>query len=654
MAQAIAENMDERPGVGDILLEPTLWKKEQEADEDIMKIRKLLDDNKIPWISQRYILKDDGLLYFVDAEGRERIEVPLKLRTHVLKLCHDNMAHLGRLKTISALIRSAHWKGMHEDTRSYIGRCVNCKRRKVPKPARAGMSQRLYRLKPGELYCVDFLCKQLPKTVEGYHHALVVMDVFTRYPWVVPLRNKEPKHIADRLFELVFSHVGLPVQFHSDNDYSLCSRVLQLLFERWGVKKTTISARHPTGNSVAERFMRYLNAALTTTLIDFREWPTTLAIVLFAYRNVHHTVSGYSPAFVTYGRHPQLPIQASLEAHRRLTLTGPQPQEASDYVNKVTERLVESFERIRRLQNQISLRNQEIKNENRYEVEYQVGDSVLFWDPESTQAIADDKRPLPLPGDEEIENIPATWKYRWSGPHIIVHKIGERAYGMFHSVRRKIIQVPVDSLQLVDPTSDYIVSDKLPKPKIPQLLPPDKGTKPVLHQGDLCALRLDIKEEPLVIARYLGPVDDTNGELEFQWCGSEIEGIYSDPEQRLCKMSWMNGWYQPRDARFYWKDKKQHLSHIPFTNLHSGHVVTMENILHSGFGLLTKCKVPTAEAKKIIQAWRKSLPRSPSILISGAPAEPTNTPSESAAVSRKRKAPLEDQERKKVKGAATE
>ena len=116
----------------------------------------------------------------------------------------------------------------------------------------------------------------------------------------------------------------------------------------------------------------------------------------------------------------------------------------------------------------------------------------------------------------------------------------------------------------------------------------------------------------------------------------------------------MNGWYQPRDTRFYWKDKKQHLSHIPFTNLHSGHVVTMENILHSGFGLLAKCKVPTAEAKKIIQAWRKSLPRSPSILISGAPAEPTNTPSESAVVSRKRKAPLEDQQRKKAKGAATE
>ena len=109
-------------------------------------------------------------------------------------------------------------------------------------------------------------------------------------------------------------------------------------------------------------------------------------------------------------------------------------------------------------------------------------DPIEYWDKKGERfakilgtVFYRDKTEFPLRVNE-IENIPATWKYRWSGPHIIVHNIGQRAYGMFHSVRRKIIKVPVDSLQLVDPTSDYIVSDKLPKPKIPQLLPPDKGT----------------------------------------------------------------------------------------------------------------------------------------------------------------------------------
>ena len=127
-----------------------------------------------------------------------------------------------------------------------------------------------------------------------------------------------------------------------------------------------------------------------------------------------------------------------------------------------------------------------------------------------------------------------------------------------------------------------------------------------LHHGDLCALRLDSNDEPLVIARYLGSEEKTE-DLIFQWCGSYQEYKFTDPEERISKMQWKNGWLQPKDQRFYWKSRQDHTSHVPFTNIILDTTLTMKNILHFGFGLRPDFKIPVHEANIIIDKWRASV-----------------------------------------------
>jgi hypothetical protein len=79
-------------------------------------------------------------------------------------------------------------------------------------------------------------------------------------------------------------------------------------------------------------------------------------------------------------------------------------------------------------------------------------------------------------------------------------------------------------------------------------------------------------------------------------------------------MQWKNGWIQPKDTRFYWKAKKDHPAHIPFTNLNSEHQVPALDILHFGFGLRPDFKLAAAESAIIIKKWRKSIEGRPSIL----------------------------------------
>ena len=195
--------------------------------------------------------------------------IPLALRDQVCKMSHENMAHAGRDKILSTLIRYAYWRGMAKDVTQYLCRCIKCKRRKVFRPLRAGAFKKIQCLSPGDVYHADYLCGKLPESTQGYVHALIVIDGFTRFPWIVPLRDKKPVTIADGLFEHIFSIVGLPKRFHCDNDFTLTSEVLEILFLKWHVKQTFISFRHPCGNGVVERSMRYINTALTLTLPVF-------------------------------------------------------------------------------------------------------------------------------------------------------------------------------------------------------------------------------------------------------------------------------------------------------------------------------------------------------------------------------------------------
>ena len=138
-------------------------------------------------------------------------------------------------------------------------------------------------------------------------------------------------------------------------------------------------------------------------------------------------------------------------------------------------------------------------------------------------------RPKPSPGSSVIRDIPKAWKYKWSGPHVVTAKISDTTYRIHHTVRQRTINANVDSMHLIDPTSDYDID--IPPPPRPhtvhEIVSPDIA--PVaIHSNDLCALRLKDDLEPLVIARYIGPAKDPNF-IICQWCAS-YQDRFHDPE----------------------------------------------------------------------------------------------------------------------------
>ena len=80
-----------------------------------------------------------------------------------------------------------------------------------------------------------------------------------------------------------------------------------LLATELGIDKKRISPLHPQANGAVERLNRTIGQMLRKTQED-NDWDLKIPFVRFNYLNQEHSSTGYSPFFLTYGRHPRTPV----------------------------------------------------------------------------------------------------------------------------------------------------------------------------------------------------------------------------------------------------------------------------------------------------------------------------------------------------------
>ena len=548
-----------------------------------------------------------GLLHYRgNHKSAWRVFVPSKLRNRLLCLMHNSLGHRGARPLMTALASRVYWPSMRASIASFVRGCPSCQRRKPTRPLHSGKTGTLVVESPLESIDIDFMHSKLPSS-NGFEYCLCAIDRFTRYVWAMPLKTKgDPHEIATILWREIFSCFGLPQRCHSDNDVVLIQEAMNIIFTKLGVHRTTITYRHPNGNAVIERFMRFLNAAFTTCLAKYSEWAETTPLILFAYRTMAHEVTGFSPFYLMYGRDPILPLDVTLtpETARRHIKAPPTHQDVALYAEKMTSSLKKIFIFVRERQLRASLRNAERRDEKRVDVEYSVGDMVLFWDPnDSLYSVTCDIRKL------RERDAPRAWKFPWSGPHVITTKVNDCTYTLFHTRRQETIRVNVENLR------PFVQKEGAPKTKKPDqattmpkaidIIPTIISSPPVApEKGDLVFIILPkSKNEGFTVARYLRK-DTTYGHI-VQWMG-ELRS-YDTAEDRITKTRWFNGWFQPSTAQYYWLTGKQHAAHYEYTNESNEIFIRDEYILASKFKLNNNHRLPTKLALDLLQRWKDYL-----------------------------------------------
>ena len=344
------------------------WMKEQRADPNLTVIIKLIESGQLQ--KRKLHVKDSpevksllrirkslklvkGILYrktYTDNSSSKRILwqliVPKAYRSRALAGCHDDVAHQGRMRTISLLRERFFWPGMQSEAIQHVLKCTRCLRRKTP--SHVAPLQPIHITQPLELVHMDYL--SLEPSKGNIENVLVITDHFTRYALAYPSKTQTAQATARILWDNFICHYGFPEKFISDQGRNFESDLIKELRKIAGVQKLHTIPYHPQGNGQCERFNSTLcNMLGTLSEEEKSDWKSYLGCMTHAYNCTKHASTTYSPYYLMFGRHPRLPIDVEFGLPKS---NSGDNSSKSRYVQKLRRRLNYAFQKANKIANQ--------------------------------------------------------------------------------------------------------------------------------------------------------------------------------------------------------------------------------------------------------------------------------------------------------------
>lgn len=210
--------------------------------------------------------------------------------------------HCGVHKTYDRLCQNFYWPKMKQDVASYVRRCTVCQSTKPIRKRPAGhMAIRKIAEKPWEMLSID-LIGPLPRSNRGFLYILTVVDNFSKFPLLFPLRSATAKSVLKVLEDHVFLLFGVPRSIICDNGVQFRSKEFKNLCESYGVEISYTAYYHPQANP-SERTNQVIKSMLRAYVADnHRNWDNYLAKIACAIRTATHEATKLTPFFVNFGR----------------------------------------------------------------------------------------------------------------------------------------------------------------------------------------------------------------------------------------------------------------------------------------------------------------------------------------------------------------
>lgn len=235
--------------------------------------------------------------------------VPTEQRLEVLKKNHDSelAGHMGIAKTISRVALNYYWPGMFRDVAKHVRNCTSCQKFKVSQQKTAGkMHPHLMADAPFQEVSTDVV-GPLPRSKKGNSYIVVMQDRFTKWVECRPLRKATAKTIYSALYEQIILRYGCPKVVISDNGVQYDSRLFRNSLQELGITQRFTPPYSPQCNPV-ERANRTLKTMIAQFCeADHRDWDEKLGELTFALNTAKQESTGFTPAFLNYGRELNVP-----------------------------------------------------------------------------------------------------------------------------------------------------------------------------------------------------------------------------------------------------------------------------------------------------------------------------------------------------------
>ena len=530
-------------------------------------------------VGQTYRANNGLLMRKKQFDSSDQVLVPACLRAFLLRRYHGLpvSGHLGRKRSLAQISANYYWPKLSSDMRRWIAACLACRRRKTPRPLRAGLPGRVSTAtRPWQVVAIDIV-SAAATSAEGYTKILTIIDLFTRYVIAIPLKKANASEIGGALFSQLYCVFGKPERVHSDEGREFVNKALADMFARWDIQHTSTGGHQPQANPV-ERYHRFMNSSMTMLSDKFGEdWPSYLPAAVFSYNASTNDTTGFSPYELVFaGKSPTLLHDLNLDTDLLLAGT----PNSAEYRNQAIGRLKAAYNAVRDQQERLAEANRkriaDKKGKRQRKLpKYEVDDMVLFWEPAQAKIMQTSDQKLK---HVELTAAPSKWKSRWSGPHKITKcktdDTGYR-YTFYHKERGKEIETHVNKLCPFQPWSECIVStssdiDKKRLYKCGEWV----------NNGSYVVVPL-LEPYPFGIAKVIDSTPD--GDLTLQWYGNDN-----------CSPAGTHlpAWSKPRSKGYYYAVKPRQGTHTPYTACQDDIVLNQRDVLIHGFELTTNKKLP--------------------------------------------------------------
>lgn len=196
-----------------------------------------------------YFLKGNILHKIVN--DVELVVVPRGMQREVIRRVHDK-GHFGVRKMKEVISREYLIPKLEEKIKLHIASCIQC----IISNRKSGKQEGELHPLPKEdsplcTYHVDFL-GPLESTNKQYRHILAIVDAFTKFCWLYPVKTTSSQEVIKRL-EMQSVTFGNPAQIISDRGSAFTSDDFSKYCEDEGIKHFKVTAGLPRANGQVER-----------------------------------------------------------------------------------------------------------------------------------------------------------------------------------------------------------------------------------------------------------------------------------------------------------------------------------------------------------------------------------------------------------------
>ena len=126
----------------------------------------------------------------------------------------------------------------------------------------------------------------LLETASGNEYALIIVDQFSKWLKVIPLKNIDTPTIARATYNQWICPCGLIKRRHSDGALNVHGCVMKEVTVLLGIGKTKSSSLHPRGDGLSEITVKLVRSYIQKQVDGFgRNWDVHLQAAVYAIRS---------------------------------------------------------------------------------------------------------------------------------------------------------------------------------------------------------------------------------------------------------------------------------------------------------------------------------------------------------------------------------